>query len=239
MNHVIRNTWVWWMTSVYFTKAEKIAPWIQQYFRRNTTDVSAGAPMHCPFCTMAAALQPFQRRVFLRIVRAPAQLHTHTYGRRLLNTHPECSALIHCCALLEAHRPAKWVCRPGPASGEAARWYFIAGGSNAAPSLCRLPTSRGRLLLSVRLVPHGKAASVPEAMPWADMALEAARGSGLAERLLEMHHRWREQHSRRDKAGFELPSFSGISKKHRLLQTSCLLPFGYMLHIIYSTIEIY
>lgn len=88
-------------------------------------------------------------------------------------------------------------------------------------------------------MPHGKAASVPEAMPWADMALEAARGSGLAERLLEMHHRWREQHSGRDKAGFELLSFSGISKKHRLLQTSCLLPFGYMLHIIYSTIEIY
>lgn len=90
MNHVVRNAQVRWMTSVYFTKAEKTAPWKQQYFRRNTTEVSAGAPMPClPFCTMAAALQPLQRMLFLRIAKAAAQLpiHTHTVGDCW--THPQ------------------------------------------------------------------------------------------------------------------------------------------------------
>lgn len=148
--------------------------------------------------------------------------YPHTHCRWLLNTPPNAQH-IHTAVLSLRHtdQPSEHAGLVLPL-GES-RWYFMGERNQRSPFSLQTPHFPQLLPPSMCLVPCGTAAAVPEAMPWADMALEAARGRRVEEGLL--HHRWREQHSRRDKAGFEMPSFSGISKKRRLLRTSCLLPF--------------
>lgn len=138
MNHVVRNAW--WMISVYFTKAEKTAPWKQQYFRRNTTEISASAPMPWPpFCTMAAALQPLQRMLFLRVARAPAQLpiHAHTVGDCW--TQPPNALYIHTAVLSLRHTDQPSECAGLVLPLGSSRWYFTGERKQCSPFSLQTP----------------------------------------------------------------------------------------------------